>query len=292
MGNYKIEKENERFKLRDMEFIPFPVLPFAVGTQSHIHEAIELLYITDGDFDITCDNSTVCASAGDVVLFRSNSIHRTVAREKDKNFYWVLKVSPRLIVNFLPKSKYSDGLLCLSVNYDNDKFYWNANELVGSDILRGFENLAREYLNPDENSELAMKIAAAEVILGVLRGGVGKRGENSDLAELMYKAVVYINGNYSENISAESLSEYLGLSYSYFSRSFKKIIGTSFRAYLNNVRINHAEQLIINTAKPVSEISELCGFENLSYFISVYRSLKGTTPLGAKKKIVQKSTVG
>lgn len=282
MENYSIEKENEKFKLRDMEFIPFPVAPFSVGTSSHIHEAIELLYITEGDFDITCDNRTVKAKAGDVVLFRSNSIHRTVARENEKNFYWVLKISPRLIVNFLPKSQSSDSLLCLSVNYGNDKFYWSAEELNGSVILSGFEKLAYEYRNHDENSELAMRIAAAEIVLGILRGGIGKRGENSELAELMYKAVVYINNNYAESISAEVLSDHLGLSYSYFSRSFKRIIGSSFRSYLNNVRINHAEQLIKNTAKSVSEISELCGFENLSYFISVYRALKGVTPLESR----------
>ena len=283
MESYRVEKENERFRLRDMEFIPFPVAPFAVGTHSHIHEAIELLYITEGDFRITCDNATVHAEAGDVVLFRSNSIHRTVAGEKEKNFYWVLKISPRLIVNFLPKNKTTDWLLYLSVNYD-DKFHWKASEIFGSNILKGFESLAREYLNPDENSEFAMRIAAAEVVLGVLRGGVGKREENSELAELMYKAVLYINNKYAEAISAETVSEYLGLSYSYFSRSFKKIIGSSFRSYLNNVRINHAEQLIMNTSKSVSEISELCGFENISYFISVYRTLKGAPPLRSKRR--------
>jgi AraC-like DNA-binding protein/mannose-6-phosphate isomerase-like protein (cupin superfamily) len=284
MENYRIEIENDRFKLTDMEFMPFPVEPFAVGTASHIHEAIELLYITDGDFDITCDNVTVRATAGDAVLFRSNSIHRTVAREKEKNFYWVLKVSPRLIINFLPKDKYYDGLLRLSVNYGSDKFFWSSDELLGSDIRRGFEKLADEYNSPDENSELAMRVAAAQVVLGVLRGGIEKRGENSELAELMYKAVVYINEKYADEISAESVSEYLGLSYSYFSRSFKKIIGSSFRAYLNNVRINHAEQLIMNTSKSVSEISELCGFENISYFISVYRTLKGEPPLRSKRR--------
>ena len=284
MEDYRIEKENEKFKIRDMEFIPFPVAPFAVGTSSHIHDAIELLYIIDGDFDVTCDNSTVNACAGDVVLFRSNSIHRTVARGNEKNFYWVLKISPRLIVNFLPKNQSSDSLLRLSVNYGNDKFHWSADELKGSDILCGFEKLVREYLNHDENSELAMRIAAAEVVLGILRGGIGRRGDSSDLAELMYKAVVYINGNYSEDISAMALSEHLGLSYSYFSRSFKRIVGSSFRQYLNGVRVNHAEQLLMNTAKSVTEISQLCGFENLSYFISVYHSVKGETPLQSKRE--------
>lgn len=284
MERYTVEMETEKIKRRDMDFFPFPVNPLSVGTHSHIHDTIELLYITEGDFDITCDNRTVRASAGDVVLFRSNSMHRTVAGKNEKNFYWVLKISPRLIVGFLPKSQASDSLLRLSVNYEGDKFHWSADELAGSDILRGFKRLEEEYHSPDGNSELAMRIAGAEVILGVLRGGVNGHYESSALSELMYKAVVYINGNYSEDISAMALSEHLGLSYSYFSRSFKRIVGSSFRQYLNGVRVNHAEQLLMNTAKSVTEISQLCGFENLSYFISVYHSVKGETPLQSKRE--------
>lgn len=286
MESYRVEKENERFRLRDMEFIPFPVEPFAVGTHSHIHDAIELLYVTKGDFDVWCDNRTAYVKAGDILLFRSNAIHRTVARDQSENFYWVLKISPRLIINFLPKDKITDSLLRLSVNRDDDKFHWSADELSESEMRYGFEKLANEYLNQSSTSEFAMRIAAAQVVLGVLRGETDRVAESSPLSELMYKAVVYINNNYAEDISAESVSEHFGLSYSYFSRSFKRVIGSSFRAYLNNVRINHAEQLIMNTSKSITEISELCGFENLSYFISVYRSLKGVTPLQSKRNRV------
>ena len=286
MENYRIEAENERFKRRDMEFIPFPVGARAVGTHSHIHDAIELLYVTEGDFDMTCDNRTVHAQKGDVLLFRSNSIHRTVAREHENNFYWVLKISPRLIIKFLPKDRASDSLLWLSVNHENAKFHWHADELEKSEISEGFMKLANEYENPDANSELAMRIAAATVVLGLLRSREdGKTVENTAVTELVYKAIVYINDNYTEDISAEELSKKLNISYSYFSRCFKRVSGKSFREYLNSVRVNHGESLLLNTDKSVTEISELCGFGNVSYFIATYRAIKKTTPLGTRKSV-------
>lgn len=286
MENYRIEAENERFKRRDMEFIPFPVDSHAVGTHSHIHDAIELLYVTEGDFDMTCDNRTVHAQKGDVLLFRSNSIHRTVAREHENNFYWVLKISPRLIIKFLPKDRASDSLLWLSVNHENAKFHWHADELEKSEISEGFMKLANEYENPDANSELAMRIAAATVVLGLLRSREdGKTVENTAVIELVYKAIVYINNNYAEDISAEELSKKLNISYSYFSRCFKRVSGKSFREYLNSVRVNHGESLLLNTDKSVTEISELCGFGNVSYFIATYRAIKKTTPLGTRKSV-------
>ena len=283
MENYRIEKENERFKLRDMEFIPFPVGAGQVGTPSHIHEAIELLYVIEGDFDVSCDDRTTHATAGDILLFRSNTIHRTVAGENEKNFYWVLKVSPRLVINFLPKDRASNSLLRLSVNHENAKFHWRAKELEGNEMVEGFLALVREYQSAESHSELAMRIAAATVILGFLRGEHGEEASFSAVSELIYRATVYVNENYADDISAEALSEHLGMSYSYFSRSFKRVLGKGFREYLNSVRINHGEQLLRNTDKSVTEIASLCGFSNVSYFIATYRAIKKITPLATRK---------
>lgn len=284
MKNYRIEAENKEMKSSDMEFFPFPVKPCHVGTPSHIHESIELLFVTEGDFSVSCDDRTVRAQAGDVLLFRSNSIHRTVAGNGERNVYWVLKISPRLIVNFLPKSKASDSLIRLSVNHEGAKMMWRAEELSGSEIKEGFSKLIRAFEAPDADSELAMRIAAATVVLGILRSDrCGESiSENTAVSELIYKAIVHINDNYADDISAESVSEHLGISYSYFSRTFKRIAGKSFRQYLNSTRINHGEQLLLNTEKSVTEIATLCGFGNVSHFIATYRDLKGVTPLAAR----------
>ena len=284
MRNYRIEEETPKMKSCDMEFFPFFVKPCHMGTTSHIHESIELLFVTEGDFSMSCDDRTVHAQAGDVLLFRSNSIHKTMAGNGEKNAYWVLKISPRLIVNFLPKNKASDSLIRLSVNHESARMIWRAEELSGSEIAEGFSKLIRAFEAPDADSELAMRIAAATVVLGILRGErTGAAiSENTAVSELIYKAIVYINDNYADDISAESVSERLGISYSYFSRTFKRIAGKTFRQYLNSTRINHGEQLLLNTEKSVTEIATLCGFGNVSHFIATYRDLKGVTPLAAR----------
>jgi len=68
------------------------------------------------------------------------------------------------------------------------------------------------------------------------------------------------------------------MSYSYFSRSFRRVTGLSFKKYLNQTRINRAEQMLLTGNGSVSEIAMECGYNSISYFISVYKSIKGTTP--------------
>jgi len=72
------------------------------------------------------------------------------------------------------------------------------------------------------------------------------------------------------------------MSYSYFSRIWKRIVRRSFREYLNEVRVSHAEHLLKTTSLPVTQIALECGYNNVSYFIAVYKELKGITPLSCR----------
>ncbi|MBQ6824219.1 MAG: helix-turn-helix transcriptional regulator, partial [Clostridia bacterium] len=59
--------------------------------------------------------------------------------------------------------------------------------------------------------------------------------------------------------TAEDCSSHVFLSYSYFSRSFKRITGHTFKDYLNITRINQAEKALVSTRKPITEIAAECG---------------------------------
>ena len=68
------------------------------------------------------------------------------------------------------------------------------------------------------------------------------------------------------------------MSYSYFSRTFKAVTGMTFKSYLNRVRTNKAEQLLLLENRTISEVASACGYNSISYFIKVYRSIKGVSP--------------
>jgi AraC-like DNA-binding protein len=132
---------------------------------------------------------------------------------------------------------------------------------------------------------MARKISIYRVIYAFLcdlmleRERVGEEQEPTDSVSLLiYRTIRRINRSYSEPLSAELCAREVGMSYSYFSRSFKRITSKSFKEYLNEVRINNAERLLLGGDMSVTEIALECGYTNPSYFISVYRAMKGTTP--------------
>ncbi len=92
------------------------------------------------------------------------------------------------------------------------------------------------------------------------------------------KAVDYIRAHFQENIALETVAAHVGLNASYFSSSFKKNVGLSFRDYVNSVRIEEAKTLMRNTDYSLANIAVAVGFDNQSYFTRVFKKQTGVSP--------------
>jgi len=81
-----------------------------------------------------------------------------------------------------------------------------------------------------------------------------------------------------KEITFGQAATYTGLSNSSFARFFKTKTDRTFSEYVNEARIKHAQDLLIGTAQPIREVSQACGFDNLSYFNRVFKKLNQRTP--------------
>ncbi len=75
----------------------------------------------------------------------------------------------------------------------------------------------------------------------------------------------------------------LNISKFYFSRVFKEQMGVSPYEYLINLRIGYSKTLLRSSSYDMLEIARKAGFEDCSYFISVFRKREGITPLKYRK---------
>jgi len=69
-----------------------------------------------------------------------------------------------------------------------------------------------------------------------------------------------------------------GLSYYTFSRHFKTATGFNYSEYCNMLRMQHAENLLINTNMPVSEVANAVGITTFSYFSRMFKDMNGMSP--------------
>ena len=96
--------------------------------------------------------------------------------------------------------------------------------------------------------------------------------------DIIKKAIQFISQNFSDNISLSDVADHVHLNPAYFSTIFKQSTGSSFKEYLNMVRIEESKRLLANTDYSVIDISVATGFEDQSYFSKVFKKYTGLTP--------------
>lgn len=88
----------------------------------------------------------------------------------------------------------------------------------------------------------------------------------------------YIRMHVEDDISLPLLSSKTGYQEYYLSRRFKAETGTSLSEFITKEKTDYAEHLLMTTAQPVQEISDLLHFNSPGYFITQFKKYKGVTP--------------
>ena len=76
----------------------------------------------------------------------------------------------------------------------------------------------------------------------------------------------------------------MGISSYYLSHIFKERTGMTFIEYLSGVRVGEAKRLCAETDMTINEISEQCGYMNVTYFCKVFKRMTGMTISEFRKK--------
>lgn len=97
-------------------------------------------------------------------------------------------------------------------------------------------------------------------------------------AERIKTMLQYIHDHYADEITLTQISKHAMVSESECLRCFQKNIGTSPIQYVKQYRIQKAAELLSTTNQKISDIGNLCGFGDISYFIKAFKKQKGCTP--------------
>lgn len=83
----------------------------------------------------------------------------------------------------------------------------------------------------------------------------------------------------AQGLCAKTVAAELGVSRSHFSRIFKQETGQTFASYLTAKRLELAQKLLLDPTYNVSEVSERCGYKDVSYLAKVFRRFLGCSPM-------------
>lgn len=151
-------------------------------------------------------------------------------------------------------------------------------------MLRVLMRVAKEYEEKKTAYTVAIVGLMMEFFAILMRKGL-KDGESTEVQRdnlrsyrLIEPALRHIRDNYAECFTIDDLAVLCNLSKHYFCRVFKTVTGTTAMEYLRDYRMKISDAMLNNTDKSITQISNLCGFESVSYFCRCYKKCYGISP--------------
>ena len=133
--------------------------------------------------------------------------------------------------------------------------------------------------------DAALSVGCFEFLtrLSQLRTGLS-RTEHPLYLQYVRPAMQEIESHLSDPLNVDDLAEQLHITPQYLTRLFQRFVGSSVRSYISVLRISRAKELLISRPYTTLDgIAALCGYRDVSYFISVFRQQTGTTPKQFRK---------
>ena len=123
-------------------------------------------------------------------------------------------------------------------------------------------------------------------LLGLVYASALMTDKSRTRQEQIIRAVRYkIHQNWSDNLDLEKLASEQNVSYVWFRKAFKDVMGISPGQYHLNLKIEKAAQMLQETTLLVAEVANQAGFESEFYFSRIFKKKMNVKPSDYRKGI-------
>lgn len=236
----------------------------------HWHKEVEIIYVLQGAITIHVDQRNYELKQDDIIVVNSMSVHQ-IDRTNQDNVLLTLQFSPDLLDE-------QRAVSCNSLHQTPE------NQDIYDSIRRYLAQMAREASKKTQGSR-NYSLGLLHMLAGHLMRYFSiqlteeKQNNVNDYDyQRLNRVLQFIDHNYSQKITLQSIADQEHLSLHYFSHFFSDKIGIPFQKYLTSVRLEKAVNALMDTNHSVTQIALDCGFANVKLFNKYFKEKYDTTP--------------
>lgn len=249
------EERMERMRVLVYDGFAFP---------EHLHTQLEMMFLFSGSAEMVLDGEPFQMQPGDLALVFPGVAHGYRMSDAAANGLMMI-LSPEYAGGFHQQ---------LTLSCPESPIIRAA--ALHPDVERVCRIVAEESMSGNDE---AVQRAYLQVILARTLPGLGLRPQPGGAEqELLRRAMAHLSKSFLGPITLSELARALGASKYHLSHLFSSRLRTNFRAYVNALRVERAQQLLRGTNASITEICYECGFESQRTFNRAFQQLTGTTP--------------
>ncbi len=251
--------------------------------QLHTHNFDEIAFVLKGSGIHEIDGKRYPIMRGDVFVIHGNQAHRIVEQHNltlanliyERNHFLEIKDEFKELPGF-------SALFVYEPMFRKNQTF-KAFLHLSSRQLENIKLLTNQIKKEQEQKSVGAKKAIEYVfrllIVKLCRYYHKSENQNTKGILKISSAIDYMEKNFAEKITIETLYKQLNMSSATFRRTFKTITGSSPINYLIRLRIEKATEMMReNPSRRVLEICYSVGFDNCGYFGKRFKKIIGTTP--------------
>ena len=237
----------------------------------HTHDCYEIEFILGGHAIHTINGYSYEISAGDIYLISPSDFH-SIQTLKDLQL-----INIKFTEQFV-----SPNLLYALISHSTN--------LIGKFTEKDFENISSilqclvEQQNKMGDFQHTFSKNLCECILIHLLQCLNTRHTISKSNKTIYSAALFINRNFKNVISLETLALETGYSKNHFSKLFNDAFGMGINEYITQVRLSHAKKMLISTKESVTNVGYASGFHSFATFSREFKKEFNMTPSEYRKQ--------
>ena len=247
-------------------------------TDMHLHEAYEIYLFFKGDVDYFVENKRYHLKQHDMFIFNNRELHAPSVLSDMIYDRYVIHFPAKLIQTLCTPE--CNLLSC----FDNRAIgEGNLRKLspVQFDNLVGLFDKIYDTLDDDSIYSNIMTLSAILEILVVVNNiydNPVSYPQKDSLSPVISNIIEYINQNFENDLSLNTIAQQYFLDKSYLCRKFKTECGVTLHQYIVSKRLLYAKKLLANGVN-VTEVCLSSGFNNYSNFMRAFKKHVGITPM-------------
>jgi AraC family transcriptional regulator, dual regulator of chb operon len=249
-------------------------------TELHHHDFYEILLITHGKLINEVNVSEILLEKCSLVFFRPEDLHR-LRQYKDEDCQFInltfLSKTVEELWNYmgedLKSSKFTFSKFPLNLTLSESQL---------NKIMEDFNHLNTISCSNKKLSRTTFRMILVDMFFKYLPQLDQKNKQK--LHSWIYKLCEDIKKTDISDLRVEELLRLSGRNHSYLCRSFKKYFNITPTEYINQIRLDYAENLLLNSDISIMGICYEAGFENVSHFYKLFSERYQLSPLKYRKK--------
>lgn len=249
----------------------------------HWHEEVEFCYLLKGEVEYHFSNKIVKLEEGDAMFVNSNVLHLIKSCEDCKGAIIIPQIINKLLLIGYHRSVYDNKYYKPIVNCDNLPYYHlHGDDDTDSQMLRLLIDAYKLAEKEEFGYEVKVRNNISELwvrLYGQVREMLSKSGHIQNKTDKRLKQMIaFVNKHYMEKITLEDIAQVGNISVRECIRNFKKNMQITPFQYLQQLRVEFAANMLMNSDLSITEIALKNGFATSSHFTQLFKEYMHCTP--------------